>query len=73
MDAALWRMLERLSGLLLKGTNDSWRGTLDYIFVDGAVRVERCEVAFNRPSPDDERLYPSDHFGLVADIRMEPK
>jgi endonuclease/exonuclease/phosphatase family metal-dependent hydrolase len=73
MNAVAWRMLERLSGLLLKRTNDSWRGTVDYIFVDGALRVERCEVAFNRPSPDDERLYPSDHFGLMADIRMESK
>jgi len=67
------RVLERLSGLLLKRTNDSWRGTVDYIFVDSAMRVERCKVTFNRPSPGSERLYPSDHFGLVADTRMEPK
>ncbi len=56
---------------LANHTLKPWRGTLDYIFVDRAVRVEHCEVVFNWPSPKDERLYPSDHFGLMAKIQVE--
>ncbi len=64
------RLLARLAGLLLKQMNDSWRGTLDYIFVDRVVRVRQCAVVFNRPSPRDARLYPSDHLGLMATVEL---
>jgi endonuclease/exonuclease/phosphatase family metal-dependent hydrolase len=45
-----------------------WRGTLDYIFVNQRVRVAACQVVLNRPAPDDPSIYPSDHFGLAADL-----
>lgn len=64
-------VIARLTGLVFQRTNDSWRGTLDYIFVDPAVRVRECEVVLNRPSPHDTRLYPSDHFGLMATLQLE--
>jgi len=41
-------------------------GCLDYIWVRGAVAVERCRLAFDRPAVGDSTLYPSDHFGLSA-------
>lgn len=47
-----------------------WRGTLDYIFVDPRLRVMDCQVALNRSSPEDVRIYPSDHFGLYAQIEL---
>lgn len=64
-------LLARLAGLFFKQVNDAWRGTLDYIFVDRTIRAHRCGVVFNRPSPHDSRLYPSDHFGLMASIQLE--
>ena len=45
-------------------------GCLDYIWVRGAIEVESCRVVFDRPAVDDPTLYPSDHFGLVARIRI---
>lgn len=41
-------------------------GCLDYIWVRGAVRVDRARVVFDRPAVDDPGLYPSDHLGLSA-------
>jgi endonuclease/exonuclease/phosphatase family metal-dependent hydrolase len=43
---------------------------LDYIWVRGAVEVEEARLAFDRPAPGDPTLYPSDHFGLVARLRV---
>lgn len=62
--------LARLAGLLFKQVNDSWRGTLDYIFVSEGARVRQCAVVFNQPAPHDDWLYPSDHFGLMAGIEF---
>ena len=47
-----------------------WRGTLDYIFVNQHVRVRDCQVVLNQPAPDDANLYPSDHFGLMAELEI---
>ena len=48
---------------------EAWVSTIDYIFFDpAALRVETARLAFNQPDPDDETLYPSDHFGLVAEF-----
>ncbi len=41
---------------------------LDYIWVRGAIAVEDCRTVFDRPSPTDPTLYPSDHFGLAAHV-----
>ena len=47
-----------------------WRGTLDYIFVNDQVQVEDCHLSFTAHAPHDETLFPSDHLGLVAKVRM---
>ena len=44
---------------------------LDYIWVRGAVAVDDCRLAFDRPAVDDPTLYPSDHLGLAAHLRIE--
>src|SRR5207302_8234563 len=49
---------------------DGEPGCLDYIWVRGSIEVESCRLAFDRPAVDDPTLYPSDHFGLVARIRI---
>jgi endonuclease/exonuclease/phosphatase family metal-dependent hydrolase len=48
---------------------------IDYIFVtpmrgDGRGTVRSCERVFDRP--DSNGVYVSDHFGLLAEIQVEP-
>jgi endonuclease/exonuclease/phosphatase family metal-dependent hydrolase len=44
--------------------------TIDYVFVSDVVAVRDCRVCFDRPSPDEPQLYPSDHVGVVADLEV---
>jgi len=44
--------------------------TIDYVLVAPAVEVVSCALAFDQPSAEDHMLYPSDHVGLVADLRL---
>jgi endonuclease/exonuclease/phosphatase family metal-dependent hydrolase len=43
---------------------------LDYIWIRGAVSVESARLAFDRPHPEDPTLYPSDHLGISAVLRI---
>jgi endonuclease/exonuclease/phosphatase family metal-dependent hydrolase len=43
---------------------------LDYIWVRGEVRVLSARLAFDRPDPEDPTLYPSDHFGVSAVLKI---
>jgi endonuclease/exonuclease/phosphatase family metal-dependent hydrolase len=59
------------SGIQAPGMDtDGEPGCLDYIWVRGPITVDACRVAFDRPAVDDPTLYPSDHFGLAATIRI---
>ena len=59
------------SGIRAPGMDvDGDPGCLDYIWVRGAVEVEDCRLAFDRPAVTDPTLYPSDHFGLAAHVRI---
>ncbi len=59
------------SGLQAPGIDtDGEPGCLDYIWVRGAVEVASARLAFDRPAVGDPTLYPSDHLGLVADLRI---
>jgi endonuclease/exonuclease/phosphatase family metal-dependent hydrolase len=44
-------------------------GCIDYVFVDGA-RVMEAGTAFDKPHPDDDSLYPSDHLGVSARLKV---
>jgi endonuclease/exonuclease/phosphatase family metal-dependent hydrolase len=48
--------------------DDSPHGTLDYIYVSPQFEVLDASLAFNKPSPDDPDLYPSDHLGVWAHL-----
>ena len=50
--------------------NPNWHGTLDYIFINRGLRAIDCQVVLNQPASHDPRLYPSDHFGLCADLEI---
>jgi endonuclease/exonuclease/phosphatase family metal-dependent hydrolase len=41
---------------------------IDYIWTSGAIEVVSSGVCFNRASPDDPSLWPSDHAGVWADL-----
>jgi endonuclease/exonuclease/phosphatase family metal-dependent hydrolase len=66
----LGTLFEYRGEISLRDFRLNWRGTLDYIFVDRHVRVLDCQVVLNQPSPLEPKIYPSDHFGLAADIEV---
>lgn len=43
---------------------------LDYIWVSGAIEVVGSKVCFDQGSATDSALYPSDHAGVRADLRV---
>ena len=43
---------------------------IDYIWVKGDIEVIASGVCFDRPSPDDPTLWPSDHAGVWADLAL---
>jgi endonuclease/exonuclease/phosphatase family metal-dependent hydrolase len=49
--------------------DNSPHGTLDYIYGSPHFQVTEAGLAFNKPSPDDPELYPSDHIGVWAKLR----
>jgi endonuclease/exonuclease/phosphatase family metal-dependent hydrolase len=61
------------SGIVAPGSDDEGDpGCLDYIWLRGPVSALSCRLAWDRPAVDDPTLFPSDHFGLVARVRLEP-
>ena len=44
-------------------------GCLDYIFVAGG-EVQEASLAFDRPHPLDQGLFPSDHLGVIATLKL---
>ena len=43
---------------------------LDYVWVRGAVTVEDARLFADRPAVGDATLYPSDHLGIAAHVRV---
>jgi endonuclease/exonuclease/phosphatase family metal-dependent hydrolase len=59
------------SGIQAPGMDvDGEPSCLDYIWLRGPITVDSCRLAFDRPAVDDATLYPSDHFGLSARVRI---
>ena len=59
------------SGIQAPGMDtDGDPGCLDYIWIRGPIEVDSCRLAFDRPAVDDPTLYPSDHLGLSARVRI---
>lgn len=42
----------------------------DYIWLRGAATVEDARLVFDRPAVGDPTLYPSDHLGIAAHLRV---
>jgi endonuclease/exonuclease/phosphatase family metal-dependent hydrolase len=46
---------------------------IDYIFfARDNLQAKAASIVANRPHPEDETLYPSDHFGILAAIEFVP-
>ena len=60
----------QMAGLVKKQKLERWTGVIDYIFVDPAIQVRACHVAFNHPAGHDHRMYASDHLGLFAKLQQ---
>ena len=59
------------SGLQAPGMDtDGEPDCLDFVWVRGAVEVEGARLVFDRPSVGDSTLYPSDHVGIAARLRI---
>ena len=59
------------SGIQAPGMDvDGEPSCLDYIWLRGAITVDSCRLAFDRPAVDDPTLFPSDHFGLSARVQI---
>jgi beta-glucosidase len=43
---------------------------IDYIWVAGDLKIVESGVCFDRASPDDASLWPSDHAGVWADLKI---
>jgi endonuclease/exonuclease/phosphatase family metal-dependent hydrolase len=67
-----WKKALRLlvRDLVSNRTLRPWRGTLDYIFINQHLRVRSCKVILNQPAQESRTLYPSDHFGIAADLEF---
>jgi endonuclease/exonuclease/phosphatase family metal-dependent hydrolase len=59
------------SGIQAPGMDtDGGKRCIDYIWVRGEITVDEASLAFDRPAVEDPTLYPSDHLGLRARIRV---
>ena len=56
----------------LVSRSDDWTGCLDYIFLSSVIdEVQSAKIFCDKPAPDDDTLYPSDHVGLIATLTIK--
>ncbi|BDA75100.1 hypothetical protein RIVM261_032790 [Rivularia sp. IAM M-261] len=60
----------RVVNILVHRKIEPWRGTLDYIFINQRLQVHNCELILTKSAPDNEQIYPSDHFGIAAELEV---
>jgi endonuclease/exonuclease/phosphatase family metal-dependent hydrolase len=64
--AVTWPSGLQAEGMDTEGEPDC----LDYVWLRGAIAVDEARLAFDRPAAEDPTLYPSDHLGVVARVRI---
>ncbi|NJO41334.1 MAG: endonuclease/exonuclease/phosphatase family protein [Cyanobacteria bacterium CRU_2_1] len=68
---SLWKSIAlKLLNLWVNHTLKRWRGTLDYIFISPSFMVRDCRLILTEPAPNNKQIYPSDHFGIVANLEL---
>lgn len=70
MKTRTWRQIaiKRIVNILVHRDLKPWRETLDYIFVNRHIQVKNCQLILTQPSAENLLIYPSDHFGIAADL-----
>jgi endonuclease/exonuclease/phosphatase family metal-dependent hydrolase len=54
-------------------THPEWRRfdrCIDYIWINESVKLKASGLCFDKPSPDNPSLWPSDHVGVWADLEF---
>lgn len=64
------RVLLKAGGLAMPRQNAQFHVTVDYIFIDPVLHVRECRIAFHRSAEQNERVYASDHLGLMAELEL---
>ncbi|MGI8504047.1 MAG: endonuclease/exonuclease/phosphatase family protein [Hassallia sp.] len=66
-----WRAFQlRLMNFWVHRTLQPWRGTIDYIFINRHLSVDDCKLILTEPASNNRNIYPSDHFGIFADLQL---
>ncbi|MBF2067200.1 MAG: endonuclease/exonuclease/phosphatase family protein [Calothrix sp. C42_A2020_038] len=60
----------RIINFLTNRTISPWCGTLDYIFINQYINVCDCRLILTKSAPDNQEIYPSDHFGIIAEVKI---
>lgn len=68
-----YKLVKYLFSSWLNRTLRPWHGTLDYIFINQHLRVRDCQLILTSPAPNNPILYPSDHFGIAAELEIVRK
>lgn len=64
------RLRQVIIDLVANKSLKSWRGAIDYVFINHKLTAKDCQVVLDQPAPDNPRLYPSDHFGIMAELEL---
>lgn len=56
--------------IVKRGKIGIWRGVLDYVLVTQKFKVLAVGIFGDKPSAENRRIYPSDHRGVYADVRL---
>lgn len=64
------KIAKRLVNVIVNRQLKPWKGTLDYIFVSPSIQVNNCELILTEPSANNPQVYPSDHFGIAAELEI---
>ncbi|NJL61145.1 MAG: endonuclease/exonuclease/phosphatase family protein [Methylacidiphilales bacterium] len=61
----------RVMNMLAQRQIKAWQGTLDYIFINQHLQVNNCQLILTEPAVNNEYMYPSDHFGIAAELAIK--
>lgn len=64
------RLVKYLVNSLVHRTLKPWRGTLDYVFINQHLLVRNCQLILTESAANNPTLYPSDHFGIAAELEI---
>lgn len=61
----------RVMNMVVHHQLKAWQGTLDYIFINQHLQVNNCQLILTEPAANNQYMYPSDHFGIAAELAIK--